>query len=335
LKHQQDQNYLIPILNMMHKPMYYGNGSHANFSAPFPDIVDKVDVMSTSDPCFGNSGKAPMFRRMNSTPQEILSSSHENDAPMVTPSTSSSRSSLSTNATFLRKSLNAPPLSCEYPNSQQHASSCRSSSFSSYSSQPQNPLDLLSTVSSQVADKENDHEKQQLHDRHRFPSNPNEEPYLGERNSAGQRHGRGIMTYPNGCHYSGCFVNDKRHGFGECRYPNGCVYTGFWSNGKRDGVGKMVYADRGDVYEGEWMNDCRHGRGIYFRADGRADVSRYVCHSVAGEGTQWSPNREFVVRTEDGVSRGRISVGMALEIGSGIGVSGVPKKMIGGFPCDR
>ena len=97
----------------------------------------------------------------------------------------------------------------------------------------------------------------------------------------------------------------------------------------------MIYADRGDVYEGEWMADRRHGRGVYFRADGRVDVARYVFHNVAGEGTQWSPNREFVVRLLDGVNRGPISVGRALEIDSRIGIPGVPKQMFSGFQLNQ
>lgn len=139
------------------------------------------------------------------------------------------------------------------------------------------------------------------------------------------------MTYPNGCSYSGCFANDKRHGYGQCWYPNGCLYTGFWVEGKRDGVGKMVYADRGDVYEGEWMADRRHGRGIYHRADGRADVTAYDDHGPVGEGTQWSPSREFVVRLFDGAIVGQISVGAALEICARIGVPGVPKQVFPEF----
>lgn len=95
----------------------------------------------------------------------------------------------------------------------------------------------------------------------------------------------------------------------------------------REGVGKMLYADRGDMYEGEWMADQRHGRGTYYRCDGRADVATYVHHdTIIGEGTQWSPNREFVVRLVGGVNQGPISVEEALEICRRMGVPGVPKR---------
>lgn len=89
----------------------------------------------------------------------------------------------------------------------------------------------------------------------------------------------------------------------------------------------MIYADRGDIYEGEWMGDRRHGRGVYYRSDGRADVCRYVDHDCVGEGTQWSPNRVFVVRLMDGVTIERIGVGEALEVCERVGVPGVPRQV--------
>lgn len=89
----------------------------------------------------------------------------------------------------------------------------------------------------------------------------------------------------------------------------------------------MLYADRGDIYEGEWKEDQRHGRGIYYRCDGRADVATYIHHdTMVGEGTQWSPNRDFVVRLVGGVNMGPITVEEALVIGQRMGVPGVPKR---------
>ena len=46
---------------------------------------------------------------------------------------------------------------------------------------PQNPLEMLSSVSSHVSEKQKN------------------ESYIGTRNKAGQRHGTGIMMYTNGC----------------------------------------------------------------------------------------------------------------------------------------
>lgn len=89
----------------------------------------------------------------------------------------------------------------------------------------------------------------------------------------------------------------------------------------------MIYPDRGDMYEGEWKEDQRHGRGIYYRHDGRADVAMYVHHdTMIGEGVQWSPNREYVVKFVEGVNWGPISVTEALEICAKMGIPGVPKR---------
>jgi hypothetical protein len=86
--------------------------------------------------------------------------------------------------------------------------------------------------------------------------NDGDPSYKGERHpTTNQRHGFGIMSYPNGSVYTGNFENDKRHGFGKCWYPEGLgVYTGYWANGKRNGLGKMVYSN-GEVYHGEWLSD--------------------------------------------------------------------------------
>jgi len=81
------------------------------------------------------------------------------------------------------------------------------------------------------------------------------------------------------------------------------------------------------MYEGEWKEDQRHGRGIYYRHDGRADVAIYVHHdTMIGEGVQWSPNREYVVKLVEGVNWGPISVQEALEICAKMGIPGVPKR---------
>jgi hypothetical protein len=86
--------------------------------------------------------------------------------------------------------------------------------------------------------------------------------YVGERHAiTGYRHGRGYMSYKNGCIYIGQFVNDMRHGQGKCKYPNNLgYYTGQWYKNVKFGVGTMTYAN-GNVYVGEWSNDRHHGKG--------------------------------------------------------------------------
>ena len=60
------------------------------------------------------------------------------------------------------------------------------------------------------------------------------EGYDGERNSAGQRHGRGVYRYANGEVYEGDWKDDKRHGQGVLRYAGGSIdHDGQWEAGQR------------------------------------------------------------------------------------------------------
>ena len=68
--------------------------------------------------------------------------------------------------------------------------------------------------------------------------------YEGERNSLGERHGRGTLTTASG---------DK--------------YVGEWKNDKKDGHGVASLAC-GDKYVGEWEDDKKHGRGTIMNASG-------------------------------------------------------------------
>ena len=56
--------------------------------------------------------------------------------------------------------------------------------------------------------------------------------YNGERNSKGQRHGQGTMTYPNGDTHTGEWKDGKRHGQGTIMFPDGSTRTGEWKDGK-------------------------------------------------------------------------------------------------------
>ena len=52
------------------------------------------------------------------------------------------------------------------------------------------------------------------------------EGYDGERNAAGQRHGRGVYRYADGDVYEGDYKDNKKHGRGVFRYTSGDVYEG-------------------------------------------------------------------------------------------------------------
>ncbi|KAL7466265.1 hypothetical protein ACHAXS_006555 [Conticribra weissflogii] len=214
---------------------------------------------------------------------------------------------------------------------------------------PQNPLDFLSTISTCVAQREQ-HEASKKQQKEQEPPlamasslaaiqgnipksayrsillGPADESYVGQRNSIGQRHGKGVMKYTNGCRYVGQFLHDKRHGFGKCWYPNGCIYVGYWVDGKRDGLGKMLYLS-GDIYEGEWMGDQRHGVGVYHCTDGVAEVCRYDRHDVVGDGVQFSPCRRMANRLVDGRCVSRMALEEAVKLCALMGIKSVPTRM--------
>lgn len=100
-----------------------------------------------------------------------------------------------------------------------------------------------------------------------------------------QRHGQGLMIWPNGLKYDGRFNCDKRHHVtGKLYFLNGNVYDGGWVDDKMQGVGCVttpsgirftsrfiagisenvgVLEIEGNVYEGECENMQPHGRGKY------------------------------------------------------------------------
>ncbi|XP_017108802.2 radial spoke head 1 homolog [Drosophila bipectinata] len=91
---------------------------------------------------------------------------------------------------------------------------------------------------------------------------PNIGLYLGGRNAAGQRHGRGWAILPNGDQYDGNYRKGRRHGIGLYVFRDGSRYYGQYRCGKRCGRGIFIYPD-GSVYEGNWRKHLKHGKGRY------------------------------------------------------------------------
>ncbi|XP_063702633.1 radial spoke head 1 homolog [Culicoides brevitarsis] len=86
--------------------------------------------------------------------------------------------------------------------------------------------------------------------------------YEGDRNEAGERHGKGFAVLPNGDQYDGEYRNNFRHGSGIYYFKRGYRYEGSWKLGLKHGIGKFYYPD-GSTYEGEWKSDQKQGYGIY------------------------------------------------------------------------
>ncbi|KAG7260673.1 hypothetical protein CRUP_015495 [Coryphaenoides rupestris] len=104
--------------------------------------------------------------------------------------------------------------------------------------------------------------------------------YSGGRNEAGERHGSGQATLPNGDSYQGLYVEGRRSGQGTYRFKNGARYIGDFCNNIKHGQGTFYYPD-GSTYEGSWVEDMRQGHGIYTYANG----DKY--DGEDGQGTYW------------------------------------------------
>lgn len=147
--------------------------------------------------------------------------------------------------------------------------------------------------------------------------------YVGERNLAGQREGRGTLKLANGSVYEGEWVADAYEGRGRYTdargdayegefkagvmsghglycFANGDVYEGAYRHGLMDGRG--VYRERasGEVHDGEYRAGNKHGRGLRTFASGEAMLAWFDADEPLGEGVVWSADRKEVWRTMNG-----------------------------------
>jgi hypothetical protein len=89
--------------------------------------------------------------------------------------------------------------------------------------------------------------------------------YVGEFHQ-GNKHGKGVKTWPWGDRYEGDFHDDEKHGLG--------IYT--WGE-------RSLYA--GDRYEGGFVKDMRNGFGLYVWASGDSYAGPWKDDGVAGRAT--------------------------------------------------
>lgn len=123
--------------------------------------------------------------------------------------------------------------------------------------------------------------------------------YKGERNEAGEPHGRGEFTFATGNRFEGEVQNGQPHGQGQYSFANGNVYDGEFEGGKPHGVGMYRFAS-GNSYEGDFFEGLKHGKGTYNFADGEAAVLRFEKDQETGEGTKWSADRRTAWKLMDG-----------------------------------
>ncbi|KAM9816995.1 radial spoke head 1 homolog [Neosynchiropus ocellatus] len=108
--------------------------------------------------------------------------------------------------------------------------------------------------------------------------------YEGERNEAGERHGSGKATLPNGDQYEGLYQYGRRHGWGTYIFKNGARYVGNYVENKKHGPGTLYFPD-GSNYEGAWDDDVFHGVGVYTYPNGDTYEGEWSDHKRHGKGT--------------------------------------------------
>ena len=146
--------------------------------------------------------------------------------------------------------------------------------------------------------------------------------YVGKRNAAGEREGRGKKVYADGAVYEGEYKAGEREGRGIYRYAYGAVYEGEYKAGKKEGRGIFRHADgevyegeykagekegrgifryaSGNFYEGEYKADKMEGQGTYLYAEGRIEVGFYKAGTDVGEGVRWTVDGRSAWQLQDG-----------------------------------
>ena len=107
--------------------------------------------------------------------------------------------------------------------------------------------------------------------------------YYGEWNQQfNQKHGRGILKWPEGPTYYGQFKNDKASGKGRLIFKEGEEYFGDWEDNKANGFGK--YKSKEVIYEGKWKDDRQDGIGTETWNDGTSYTGEFKNGQKTGEG---------------------------------------------------
>jgi len=97
-----------------------------------------------------------------------------------------------------------------------------------------------------------------------------------------KKSGKGVMYNSKGV-YEGNFVENEKHGYGIINYPDGRKYEGNWDRDKVSGKGKMYYSN-GSIYEGNWKLNWRDGQGILYFFNGNRYEGGYSENDRNGQG---------------------------------------------------
>ena len=107
--------------------------------------------------------------------------------------------------------------------------------------------------------------------------------YYGEWNQINnQKHGRGVLKWPDVLTYYGQFKMDNINGKGRIITKNGEEYEGDWIDNRANGFG--VYKNKEVKYEGKWKNDRQEGIGNETWNDGTNYNGEFIEGQKTGQG---------------------------------------------------
>ena len=109
--------------------------------------------------------------------------------------------------------------------------------------------------------------------------------YVGQLNTAKERHGRGVYFWNSDkSYYMGYWNHGIKDKFGKCFNSNlKLVYEGGYTKRARKGLGTF-YFNNEDKYQGKFDFDKRQGKGTYFWKDGSMWVRTFTAGQLDGSG---------------------------------------------------
>ena len=118
--------------------------------------------------------------------------------------------------------------------------------------------------------------------------------YIGEMNSIGFKHGRGVLLMPHSnMFYVGYFKDNMKEGYGKIYYEEGKEkYIGEFKNDKPYGRGKYMYPN-GESLEGEF-NEVGEGQGCYTFADGSTWRGSFYSWRLNGCGSYYTNQNVYM-----------------------------------------
>jgi len=119
-----------------------------------------------------------------------------------------------------------------------------------------------------------------------------------------EKHGFGILVWPDGSKYVGYWVHDKANIVGRLMHSDGDMYEGEWKNDMANGQGKLVNS-MGVKYCGGWVNDMQHGKGIEEWKDGTIYEGEYIQGNKSGQGRfTWADGASYEGQFKDNAIEG-------------------------------